>query len=72
MSDRRVQKRKRSAPIQERSPTARYLLLTQILIEKHGCIGNWPGKVDVFSQSLRCRDAVLQGALVEHVRWKFR
>src|SRR5712675_1032671 len=63
--------RKRDPPVQKRGPTAGYLFLTQILIEKHGCVWNRPGKVNIFPQPLWGGDTVLQSTLVEHVGWEF-
>ncbi|RUS31225.1 hypothetical protein BC938DRAFT_478226 [Jimgerdemannia flammicorona] len=43
------------------------LFLTQVGVEKHGCLGDGPGEVNVLAEPLLGGDAVLQGALVEHV-----
>jgi len=58
-------------PVQERSSTGGNLLLSQVLVEKHRRVGNWPREVDILAQSFRSRDTVLKCAFIEHVGREF-
>ena len=61
----------RLGSIEERSSARRDLFGTQVLMEKHGRLGDRPGEIDVLSESLGCSNTILQGSLVKHVGREF-
>jgi hypothetical protein len=63
--------KRKGLPVQKRCP-AGYFFLAEILVGKEGRICDRPGEIDVLVQPLWGGDTVLQGALVEYVRWEFR
>ena len=46
--------------------------MTQVLVEEHRCVRDWPREIYVLSEALRSSDTILQSSLIEHIRRELR